>query len=922
LPPRTAAVVLAALVALAAWAGPASSAQAATYTVGTTSDTPSGGKCAEPASAKCSLRQLIEYENGLATTPSPPDVVVVPAGAYELKEGVLEITQSLVIIGAGARTTTVDVSPNAVAPQKVFDIQAPALGGEAPTIGIFGLKIAGGTSNESNFGGDIRSTGSVVLVEDWITGGTAPAGGGISNDGGTLVLDRSLVSGNHASLGVGDGGGIMNYGSGTGCPSACAPGTRAILALEDSTVTGNDARLGAGIISRTEEGVADENGVSIIDSTIAYNTTKEETGGPAGGPGAGLLVSEGTADVVGSILVFNNEINEIGNFTATNCATSGSATIASLGYNLEGGTDCGFKSTGDLKETFPEFSSSEPQTNSGSTDTLALEPTSPAVDAIPVGNPFCSGADQRGVARPQGTGCDIGAVELVPFTIEPTEGSQFSGQLAKSGCSVIGTPTIEWGDGQNSAATVTSSSSISGSHTYVEEGTYNGSVSYEDDCGKHRVAFQAKVADAPLSATGAAVSGTAGTPIAGTVATFTDADPVGAIPDYTTAINWGDGNASPGTVVPAPGGGFAVTGSHTYAAGGTYSTGVAITDVGGAAATATSSAAVANTAPAPPTVVTASSPTVLTTTSAAFTTTVNPHGLPTTAHFEYGPVLGGGNPATIVYGSTTPEQAVGSDFANHTVAATVTGLLPNVLYHVRAVATNSAGSALGADQILNTPADPPPPPPVLGKSVNVVPVSGIVYIELPPGAKLASVSPFSPLMSAVPALAAPTKGQSFIPLTEARQIPVGSILESTHGVVGITTATTASRKGKLQSGDFGGGLFKLLQNRRQHGLTELNIIDNFSANKVCSTLGKARIAAKHLSSKVLGRLNASGHGHFTARGQYSAATVRGTIWSVTNQCDGTLTHVKRGVIAVRDFRRRRTFTLYTGQSYLARAPHA
>ena len=210
-----------------------------------------------------------------------------------------------------------------------------------------------------------------------------------------------------------------------------------------------------------------------------------------------------------------------------------------------------------------------------------------------------------------------------------------------------------------------------------------------------------------------------------------------------------------------------------------------------------------------------------------------------------------------------------SDFANHTVTATVTGLLPNVTYHVRAVATNSLGTAQGADQILQTPADPPPPPPVLGKSVNVTPVSGIVYIELPPGATLASavsVSPFSSFALEAQAVESLTKGQSFIPLTEARQIPVGSILDTTGGVVGITTATTSSLKGKLQTGDFGAGIFKLLQARRQRGLTELNIIDTHSASQLCATLGKARTAARHLSGKVLGRLNASGHGNFTARG--------------------------------------------------------
>jgi hypothetical protein len=44
------------------------------------------------------------------------------------------------------------------------------------------------------------------------------------------------------------------------------------------------------------------------------------------------------------------------------------------------------------------------------------------------------------------------------------------------------------------------------------------------------------------------------------------------------------------------------------------------------------------------------------------------------------------------------------------------------------------------------------------------------------------------------------------------------------------------------------------------------------------------------------------------------------VWSVTNQCDGTLTKVQRGVVSVRDFVRRKTITLFTGQHYLARPP--
>jgi hypothetical protein len=925
---RVGTAVCAALVALAIIAGVAASAQAATYTVGTTADTPSGERCPVPTSGTCSLRQLVEYENGLKTAPSPPDIIVVPAGSYELDYGTLEIRQSLVIVGAGARTTTVYMSSDTEFPGRVFETQTP---GES-AIALFGLKIGNGVANadtsepNADSGGDIRNKGLLLLSEDWVTEGNASeAGGGIANIGGTLVIERSLVSGNRASV---EAGGVQNEGS-ANCSTNCSPGENAVLAIEDSTVASNNAPAGGGIASLAEDGVADENGVSIINSTIAYNSTGEACPEACEPDGAGLLATDGKVDAAGSIFA-DNSGTVGGEYTLNNCRVSGSAEIVSVGYDLENGTECNFKTPGDLQNTSPDFSSGELQNNGGNTNTFSLEPTSPAVDAIPTSFPFCNGIDQRGIPRPQGSGCDIGAVELVPFTIEATEGAPFSGEVAvPPSCGIYETPapTIDWGDGQISEGTV-DEEGVNGTHTYVEAGNYSGSVTYHNDCGTgtHTVAFQAKVADAALSATGVPLGATAGTQFSAKVATFTDANPYGTASDYTATINWGDGTASAGTVGSAAGGGFTVTGSHTYANGGTYTTSITITDVGGATATATSTVTVAGAlgSPAPPTVLATAPPTVLSTTSAAFTTTVNPHGLATTVHFEYGPVLPGAKAAAVTYSSSTPDQTVNPDFNNHTVTATVTGLLPNVTYNVRAVAANSAGTVDGANQELATPADPPPPPPVLGKAVNVTPVSGIVYIELPPGATLASaasVSPFSPFALAAHAVAALTKGQSFIPLTEARQIPVGSILETTHGVVGITTATTASKKGKLQSGDFGAGIFKLLQGRKQRGLTDLDIINNLSPRQVCATVGKARSASRHPSSKTLGRLNASGHGNFTARGQYSAATVRGTVWSVENQCDGTLTHVKRGVVSVRDFRRRKTITLFTGESYLARAPH-
>jgi hypothetical protein len=47
--------------------------------------------------------------------------------------------------------------------------------------------------------------------------------------------------------------------------------------------------------------------------------------------------------------------------------------------------------------------------------------------------------------------------------------------------------------------------------------------------------------------------------------------------------------------------------------------------------------------------------------------------------------------------------------------------------------------------------------------------------------------------------------------------------------------------------------------------------------------------------------------------------VRGTRWTTVDRCDGTLTRVSRGRVAVRDFRRKRTIVVRAGKSYLARA---
>jgi hypothetical protein len=67
------------------------------------------------------------------------------------------------------------------------------------------------------------------------------------------------------------------------------------------------------------------------------------------------------------------------------------------------------------------------------------------------------------------------------------------------------------------------------------------------------------------------------------LAHFTDADPSGAASDFAATVNWGDGlPPSAGTVVAGPGGGFSVTGSHTFARSGSRRITVRVVDAGGA----------------------------------------------------------------------------------------------------------------------------------------------------------------------------------------------------------------------------------------------------------------------------------------------------------------------------------------------------
>ena len=75
---------------------------------------------------------------------------------------------------------------------------------------------------------------------------------------------------------------------------------------------------------------------------------------------------------------------------------------------------------------------------------------------------------------------------------------------------------------------------------------------------------------------------------------------------------------------------------------------------------------------------------------------MNPDGQATTWYVEYG--------TSTSYGSKTANVSAGSGTANTAVSAYLTGLTAGTTYHYRVVATNSSGTARGADGIFTTSA--------------------------------------------------------------------------------------------------------------------------------------------------------------------------------------------------------------------------
>ena len=204
----------------------------------------------------------------------------------------------------------------------------------------------------------ISLNAEVLLNSLTIADGSDDDGGGILNRG-TLTLTNSTLSNNQAWE---RGGGIFNSGN---------------LTITNSTISNNIAFAGGGI--------ENSGTVTITNSTLSGNS--------ADAAGGGIFQTES-----GSLTITNSIV-------ALNTAPNGPdvlGTITSASNNLIGTPDPGLQLGSDDKPLL--------QDNGGPTKTIALVAGSPAIDAALLES--CPTTDQRGVTRPQGAACDIGAFEV------------------------------------------------------------------------------------------------------------------------------------------------------------------------------------------------------------------------------------------------------------------------------------------------------------------------------------------------------------------------------------------------------------------------------------------------------------------------------------------------------------------------------
>lgn len=307
----------------------------------------------------------------------------------------------------------------------------------ADAVAVEGSFLSGNVAGDD--GGGLYATGDTTVSDTKLNSNDAADTGGGAFSGGLLEMESSNVSGNSAAT----GGGLYSVGeldvarsemvanSASVVAAAAASGT-ASAEIEWSTVDGNvtgatspsleagDLYLYASTISDNVGGAASRGSMFVINSTVSANTnfglsapsmlTAYST---VTGNDVGLSGTDPSSGLVSVTSVVSDN--------GVDCSLAGSS--LTWGYNYDTDATCGFVAVSDTSGG-PSPALGPLGDNGGETLTHLPDPASPLIDVIPTtfivwGSAACSGAaaalgegvDQRGVTRPQGTGCDIGAAE-------------------------------------------------------------------------------------------------------------------------------------------------------------------------------------------------------------------------------------------------------------------------------------------------------------------------------------------------------------------------------------------------------------------------------------------------------------------------------------------------------------------------------
>ena len=293
--------------------------------------------------------------------------------------GQIQLVNGITIDGAGARTT--QITGNGSSRIFVASVLPPGA-----TVTISGVTISGG-GGVGDAGALLFDSGGATIDLDHVvlSHNTSGQGGAIELQSGTMNIGGSTIGPGNSAVGSGgagsaSGGAIYNGGG--------------VLAITNSTISGNSATAGG-----SGGGIFAASATTLSFVTVAFNT--------ASGSGAkgGNVFSVSQAFTATDSIVADGSGGSSGD-----CA----GTISSAGHNLTddiAGTDvasCGFTQTTDI---LADARLGPLLDNGGQTNTEALAAGSREIDAIPASDPSCTGTDQRGVTRPQGAGCDIGALE-------------------------------------------------------------------------------------------------------------------------------------------------------------------------------------------------------------------------------------------------------------------------------------------------------------------------------------------------------------------------------------------------------------------------------------------------------------------------------------------------------------------------------